>query len=96
MDVNEMAQEITHLKIRCEIYEALLAKLSLASWLAIPGTAPQEARAETLSEFEAIAEGIRKSFSSSLDASEKALYSDDLQKIVEHMKSYVMILTKGK
>jgi hypothetical protein len=100
MDVHKMALEITRLKIRCEIHDAMLAKLTLAMRLAIPGTSSQEARAAALSELEAIAEGIGKSFYSSekyadFDDSEKALYSDELREIVDHMKSYVTLLTKG-
>jgi hypothetical protein len=84
-----------------EIHEALLAKATLANWLAIPGTATQEARTAVLSEFEAIAEGLHKTFYSSdkyasFDESEKALYSDELREIVDHMKSYVKLLTGGK
>ena len=101
MDSAKLALEISRLKIRCEIHEALLAKTTLAMWLSIPGTSTQEARVAVLEEFESIAEGLRKTFFSSekypdLDDSEKALYYEEMREIVEHMKSYVNLLTSKK
>jgi hypothetical protein len=101
MDSHKIALEITRLKIRCEIHDALLAKLTLAMWSAIPGTSIQEARASALSELESIAVGLATNFYSSetyvsFDDSEKALYSDEMREIVEHMKSYVNLLTGGR
>jgi hypothetical protein len=97
----ELSLEITRLKIRCEIHEALLAQLMLGSRLAIPGTSTQEARAQTLSVFEAVAEGLGGTFFGSeqlsgSDGSEKALYREELRDIVDHMKSYVDLLTKSR
>jgi hypothetical protein len=101
MDVHKMALEISRLKIRCEIHEALLAKTTLAMWLSIPGTSTQEARSAALSELEAVAEGLERTFYSSekyasFEDSEKALYADELREIVDHMKSYVTLLTRRK
>lgn len=98
----ELSLEITRLKIRCEIHELLLAKLLLAMHLAIPGRTPQVLREAALSEFEAVAEGLARTFfgsellSASSDGSEKILYRDELSEIVDHMKSYVDLLTNYK
>lgn len=89
--------EITKLKIRCEIHDALLAKLILAMWLAIPGTSRQESRARALEELEGLQEGLGTIlFSSpqyaSFDEVEKAQYYEEMREIVDHMKQYVNLL----
>jgi hypothetical protein len=101
MDASELALEITRLKIRCELHEAMLAKLTCAMWLQIPGITPQRVRAEALGEFESIAEGLAKVLFSSpnyaaFDDSEKAMYHDEMREIVEHVKTYVDLLTKKR
>lgn len=98
MDLSEIALELTRLKMRTEIHEALLFKFRVAWPLGTGLVSLGEIRVQLLSELEEIAIVLEKALFSSddfetLDDLEKALYSDEFREMVEHMKSYVMAFT---
>lgn len=94
MDEHAVALEITRLKMRMEIHEALLLQLRLFVPHSIAESTFRENQAGALSALEEIASALERQLMISdqygrLTAEERALYADELRELVVHMKDYV-------
>lgn len=98
--IRELSLQLKLIKIRADIHESLLVSTRIALHLCEvqsppdPGKALQDARDQILSELEEIGAACEKGFFNSaiLEDAEKALYADEIQALVDHMKTHLSII----